>query len=395
LTIALAAFLVQFHFAMPVGSLITLMATAGAQTKQTKQAKEPAPDRWQLMNLMHTFERELSALRPYLVSDEKFQDPKAKPEIQKSLDSLESAVKSARPPTIETNPGLNLNFSMMSYHIQRTKRVFERGNYEYARRNLNATTGFCVTCHTQTPVPKASLGGLWVDPTSEPVSLESAEFLFITRRFDLALERYDQLARKFPKSGLQPGQLADVYNRKVALFARVMRDPQAAIENLKKDLENKELPADIQTNLKAWIGDFERWKNESPKLTEMSRDVFLEHVRKIRPTQTRTLVPSDPDLVRNLRISGLLYEHLMKDPSGDGAQEILYDLALFERQLAKLYWYSPYQSYLRECVLKFPKKPLSKSCFEMYESEVTEQFAGRSALPEDVRSSLEALRRTL
>jgi len=376
--------------------LLTFILTACGFSWQAA-AETPDPGRWQLMNLMHTFERELTNLRPYLVSDEKFKNPKAKPEIQKSLKVLEEAVKGERPAKIEKNPNFSLNFSLMSYHIQRINRAFEHGGLEYARRDLNATAHFCVTCHTQIPTPKGARAGLWTGPETDAATFENAEFLFITRRFEPALEKYDDLVRKYPKSGLKKEQLVDVYNRKLALFARVMREPRTAIDNLKKDLENKELPEETRADIKTWLASFSGWQSEKSKIEAMPADELMKYVAKIRPAaNARKLESSDAGVIRSLRVSGRLYELLVKDPAGPLNQEILYNLALFEKQLSRLYWYSLYQSYLRECVLKYPKKPLTKTCFDMYEADLREEFAaGLTALPEDVRQGIEALRKNL
>ena len=353
-------------------------------------------DRARLMVLMHSLEKEMSALRPYLVSDREFRNPKAKKPIADALGRLDNALEMQRPERIDKNPSLSLNLSMMSYHFHRVKQVFELGGYDYARRNLNATTAFCVACHTQVPaVAKGSLSAWNVD--THQGGLEDAEFLFITRRFDLALAIYDRLARGFGSNKLKPDQLSELYNRKIAIFARVFRDPKTAIANLKLDLENQKLPIDVQQNLKAWIVSFESWEKESPQMSTMPVQQFLAKVRAERPSKPfRAIAASDPNLVSYLRISGLLYDHLAREAGNAQAQEILYDLALYEKQLAKLYWFSLYQSYLRECVLKFPKKPLTKTCYELYESDITDQFAAELIpVPESIRNNLEALRKNL
>lgn len=176
-----------------------------------------------------------------------------------------------------------------------------------------------------------------------------------------------------------------------------MREPRAAIDNLKKDLENKELPEETRADIKTWLASFSGWQSEKSKIEAMPADELMKYVAKIRPAaNARKLESSDADVIRSLRVSGRLYELLVKDPAGPLNQEILYNLALFEKQLSRLYWYSLYQSYLRECVLKYPKKPLTKTCFDMYEADLREEFAaGLTALPEDVRQGIEALRKNL
>jgi hypothetical protein len=376
--------------------LITILVLLAPSIGAHAQDKSGPKDRWAILNVMHSFDREFSKMRPYLVSSERFQDPKARAKIRASLDVLEKIVKGERPQVIESNPALNLNFSMMSYHLKTTKHLFEIGSYETARQNLNATSGFCVSCHTQVPVPKAKLGGFWSEDLDEPTTFASAEYLFITRRFDLALQKFDQLARNYPDLALTPAELGTLYNRKIALFARVRRDPKGAVENLEKDLANPKLPAEVRSNIQKWISYFRAWSAESPKVDEMKIDALMSYIRKSRPAKTSmSVAPSDPAMVEYLRLSGLLFEQLMKDPEGAYGQEVLYDLALFEKETSKLYWYSLYGPYLRECVLKYPKKPLTKVCFQLYEQEIREQFAGSMPVPDMIRSTLETMKKYL
>jgi hypothetical protein len=359
------------------------------------QEKESSPDRWQMLQIMHNFDREFSKLRPYLVSKEKFESAKANPEIQKSLDALTTILSSDRPSTVENNPSLNLNFSMMSYHLKTTRNIFEQGNYEAARQNISATMNFCISCHTQVPIAKVKLGGVLLGGEEDSVGYENSEFLFTTRRFTTAMVQFDELVRKYPKSQLTATQVSDIYNRKIAFFARVSRDPKGAIANLEKDLQNPLLPADTRANINKWIGYFKTWDSEKPRIDDLGRKELISFIRKALPhDDDRMIAPADPELVKYLRFSGMLLEQLMKDPESSSAQEVLYDLALFEKKLTKLYPYSLYHAYLRECVVKYPKKEFSKKCFELYENAVTEQYSGR-AIPEIIRSTLNVMKRNI
>jgi len=191
-------------------------------------------------------------------------------------------------------------------------------------------------------------------------------------------------------------ELGTLYNRKIALFARVRRDPKAAVENLEKDLANKKLPAEVRENIQKWISNFRAWSADTTKVDDMKIDALMGYIRASLPAKSsQSVLPSDPELVKYLRLSGLLFEQLMKDPDGVYGQEMLYDLALFEKQTSKLYWYSLYGPYLRECVLKYPKKPFTKACFDLYEENIREQFAGSMAVPDMVRSTLETMKKYL
>lgn len=377
-----------------VGFLLTfLMIGTSAMAEAT--AESPAGAEIKLKILMHTFRAEMERLRPFLVSEEKFQNPKARPLIEKSLAALQDRTQGSAPQTIEANPGFRLNFAMMSYHFKKTKQAFDLGAYELARQNLNATGTFCIGCHSQMPEAKGKTRVIWGDEGGTgPVTMDTAEYLFVMRYFDLALKAYDDLARGFPKNKMSSDQFPLLYRRKLALLARVKRSPDLALQNLRGDLENKKLPAAVVHEVKAWIESFEAWKKESSPLESLETSKLLVYVKDNMP-KSGVQTPVDSDVVRYLRFSGLLYERLLKDTGALSNQETLYRLAQIEKTLSQKYWYSLHQSYWRECVISFPKSDVTKLCFDAYAKDIEDQFAGRAHVPAEIQSTVEALKRYL
>lgn len=215
--------------------------------------------------------------------------------------------------------------------------------------------------------------------------------MFITRRFDEALKAFDKLAREYPKSPVSADELVEVYRKKLAIFARIKRDPQMGIADLTEDLKNQNLPKDIRQNLKDWIEALNKWQSSKDQPDRLSTEDLVKYVSKnIPPLLDRKIAPSDPNLLLLLRLSGLLYERLYQEPNGAHTQELLYYLAVCERSLAPVYWYSVSEVYLKECVVKFPKQAYSKKCFDAYKENMEERFSGRP-IPEFIQSSIDAL----
>ncbi len=379
-----------------LGFVITILVNGALGAPPVEVSKDsPAASDVKLKILMHTFRAEMEKLRPYLVSEGKFQDPKVRAQIEQSLTALQDRTQSPAPLTIEENPGFRLNFAMMTYHFKKTKQAFDLGALELARQNLNATGTFCIGCHTQMPEAKGKGRIVWGDEAgSGPLTIETAEYLFVMRYFDLALKAYDDLARGFPKNKLSADQLSILYRRKLALFARVKRTPAEAIQNLRRDLENQSLPPSLVEEVKVWVGAFEAWQKETLSPEAMPTAKLLSYVKDSLP-KGGFQVSADVDVVRDLRLSGLLYERLLKDTGAQTNQEILYRLGQIERALAKKYWYSLHQSYWRECVISFPKSETTKLCFDAYAKDIEEQFAGRSRLPPEIQSTIDSLKRYL
>lgn len=377
-----------------VASLVVLNVCAILILAASTRAETPTAD-IKLKFLMHSFLSEMEKLRPYLTSEENFRSPKAQKVVGPAIAALQSRTMGDAPDTIEKNSGFRLNFGMLKYHLRKTKEAYDFGAFELARQNLNATGAICLGCHSQLPQKAGKNSPTWAErDESKKLTLEEAEYLFVMRNFSGALAAYDELVRGFPKNGMEASQLPALYRRKLALLARVQRNPTVAIQNLKKDLLNAKIPADIQQELKSWISYFEKWQKESVNPESLSTDALLKYVKENMPEGIeRRIAPADPDVVRFLRLSGLLYERLLKEPGTASAQELVFRLAVIEKILAKKYWYSLHQAYLRECIVGFPKSATSKLCFDTYAKDIEEQFAGLSRVPEGAEATIKSLRK--
>lgn len=69
----------------------------------------------------------------------------------------------------------------------------------------------------------------------------------------------------------------------------------------------------------------------------------------------------------------------------------MFRLAIIEKQLARKYWYSLHQAYLRECIIGFPNSATTKLCFETYTKDIEDQFAGRSQIPPGAQSTIDSI----
>lgn len=346
-------------------------------------------ERQEIRSLMHSFSREMQDLKSYLVSDKAFQSASGKKAIGEMLKTLVAKTDSEKAPThIEQSPGLRINYSLLTDHFQRTQQLFEHGQFEYARMRLNGTTALCVNCHTQTPdkrrFSKASV-------ESEPSTFENAEFLFITRKYDHAIAMGSELIRNYPANKLTPEDLTQVYRHKLAIFARVQRDPKLAIASFQGDLKNGKLPKELVAKIQDSIKAFQGW-NEGQVVSDQSTDdqliQFVDSL-EVQPGSKKTL--SGDETVNLLRVSGLLYERMMKP--GAKVPEILRALGLCEKDLSSLYWYSLSDVYWKQCVTMAPKTPTAKKCFAAYEESMNARYKGSP--PEFIRSSIEALRKYL
>lgn len=357
-------------------------------------ARATEDDRGRTKALMHGFVLEFAKMSPYLASDKEFTSEKGKAVIADSLNSISSKIK-APTPLIKDNSGFRITYELLSDHILKTKQAFDSGEMEYARMRVNGIGNLCSACHMQAPKIAKFSAFEFVVGKNENVNFENADFLFVIRRYDEALAQYDKLAREFPKGSLTSDRLPEVYRRKLAIFARVYRDPVGAVANLSEDLKNKSLPVDVRRNIETWIESLNKWKREKTNPEDMPTEELLAFVAGSLPKDPgRKIAPSHPELLSLLRLSGLLYERLYKEPNGPLTPQILFYLASCERSLSPLYWYPLSEIYLKECIVKFPANPFAKKCYDSYRTGMQERYFGKP-LPEGVKQTLDAFKKYL
>jgi hypothetical protein len=374
-------------------ALVVFMSLCGS----VSWAERSAEDR-EIREKMHQFYANLIYLKPYIVSKKEFEDPKNKEKILKILNSFSVQSGGKAPERVAKSKGFRMTFDLLSQHLSDTKKYIESGDAGWiAWSKLNATTQFCIACHTRVPVNQDLPEFAWTrgdTKNMEQASLADANFYFIARLFDRAISIYDRKIRSYKDSKMRTDELGEIYQKKIAYFARILRDPKLAIESLNEDLKNKALPVETISDIKTWLRAFEEWKNEKgqdpSKMSDKDLAAFAEKIVEDN-TGGRSISLSDPYVVNLMRVSGLLYERLVAQPKEEYEPTFLYLLSKCERALMPLSIYSLADIYLKRCVQDYPKHPVAKKCFAEYELYMkTRLGTSRSS---DVLKSIEALKR--
>lgn len=349
--------------------------------------------------LMHYFNGSLNNLKPYMTSLEAFQNPQNKDSIRNELIQLEKKISDSQPQEIAETTGFDLSYNLMARHLRDTIRLYDSKIYVQAWEKMNATTTFCISCHTRLPekVNLQILKDITVQGEQRPVqSLQDAEFYYLSHRYAHALEIYDEKIKNYPGNNLSPDELKKIYERKIAFYARVHRNPNDAIESLRQDLKNKKLPKEYQEHIKTWIAGFNYLKKESTKnLQQLSDQKLLSYAQNIisKSANGTQISITDPQAIPLLLSSGLLYERLFKNKNSDLVPDMLYALSQAERQLSTLRLYSLSDIYLAECVSKYPKAAVAKLCFQDYELSMKTKYG--ATIPDYINSSIDTLRKKL
>lgn len=362
------------------------------------QLSPPQGELQETRKLMDSLLGELLALKPHMVSEEKFKATENEANIALHLKEFTRLARlTQHDPELKTE---NYKFSQHVFeeHIADTERSFRLGSKSYARWQLMSTVSLCMNCHIQLPLANAKFGqftsaGLFTSP------FEKAEFYFSTRAFDQALRTYENLVQEFPANKVPQDQVETALDRQLAYYGRLTRDPDTAIKKLKAQMASPGLPKLLKKEISSAIDQFQIWKKEpSFDARRASEEQILEFARKHLKAVVESPRNLDQTGSRNValyRTSGVLLEYLRGHATSKAVPEVLYWLAVCDYANQQGHIFALSELYLRECMMKYPANPIAKKCYSEYESQKIFGYTGSSGthLPPDVQKELEQLKR--
>jgi len=345
--------------------------------------------------VMSEFSVHLLDLETFTLSRDKFNDPKNSPLITEHLKKMiELSKKVSHTDKVQNNMGLKFSRDLLEQHLTETERVFRLGNREYAHWMINTTVNICLSCHTQMPGIERHFDTLGAK--EKKISpFEQAELFFTFRSFDKAIEIYDDLIKGYPKNGIKIDKLETAIRRKLSYYVRVKQSPEDAINSLKKNILNKNLPLVVRKTLNNWSVDLKSWnKIPTPNIKSATEDEIRIFVKKLIGNEMDSkLTFNNEKMTGFLRVSGFLYQYLSENTKNNFTGEILYWLALSDRRLSNDLFYSLADIYLKECIRDYSKLPIAKKCFDEYKDGILFSYTGSSGtnIPADVQAELKGL----
>lgn len=362
---------------------IAIPVTLWAQTDSGKTT---------VQGLMDRIFSNLAQITKYSLSDDEFKKKENDAEIKKLLKDTTQSVKTVTKQHDLKNPIMKISGDVLTAQFSDAESAFNSGHKSYARWMINSSLSICMSCHAQVPKTNQPFDTLFEQNTFKE-KFDQAELRFVLRNYDKALPMYTDLINNFPANKLPVEKLETAIKRKVAIFARIRRNPSEAIQALEKDLANKNIPKYLNKNIESWITLFHEWKNHKDinvaKATDAEILKFVEKEMK-KDVWDKFQESENPRVVTYLRVSGILYDYMTTHPVTQITPEILYYLAICDRELNNNFFYSLAELYLKECVLKYPTTRIAKKCFLKYEDIITSSFTGSAGtdIPEDVQDEL-------
>ncbi len=333
-------------------------------------------------------------LKPYIISQPEFVAPKNSPLIAESLKKMVTISKSINHEDRIKNTAFQIPAKMLQQQLKESEIVFRTGNKDYALWLLRSTLSNCMACHTQVPAVSTHFQSM-NDKHVLSSSFDEAEFLFVVRNFDKAMEFYSQSIAEFPANKIISNNIEKAIFRKIYYFVRVKRDLKSLSASLKKDSENKKLSVYLKDILNKYqkAADQLASQKELAFADDQALRTYAQETLKMEFKGQFATDDAEKNLI-NLRLSGYLYEYLNKNPESTLRPEVYYWLSFCENRWQGFAFDSLPDMYLKKCIMEFPKSTIAGQCYKEYKELVTMAYTGSSGtnIPADVSKELESLK---
>jgi len=348
---------------------------------------------------MQNMAGDVKTLLPYLYNRQAFHDPKNKPAIQKALREFAQAAHQVNPESGKNFIGdeLLLKYSIANLRsdLNRAAQSFEAGQLDYSRSVAKTSLSNCFGCHSVTSEGSSARWDLDQLHNLTLAPIEKADLLVATRKYDKAVA-YMESQLNSPEFYSSYGvDFEALLRRYLALLIRVEKDPRRALNALNKVLDRGDTPHYVLEQADGWRKSLEAWAKEKNSQVRSPKQLFAQVDQRIARAGTLQSYEKDhAGDVEYLRATTLLHDgmKLTKTPADQALA--LYLLGKSYEVLDDLGAWNLHENYYESCVLRDPKSPIAKRCFNRLEASLYLGYSGSAGvnLPSDERARLEKLR---
>ncbi len=301
--------------------------------------------------------------------------------------------ESVLPP--DSDPTIPLLQSMFEREIKRAHSSLRAGNVAYAKSILRTTTQYCISCHTRTN-SGPDFPSLNLSPKTDKLSLyDRAQLLAATRQFDAALESFSSVISNPTLAKKNPIEWERAIRTSLALAIRVKRDPNAALQIVKKVQSSPQSPEFLKMYAAQWATSLEKWKGEPTKAASEAEAHFVEASRLFLEAKTLQDYPSDHagDVELHLATAEV-HDYLQRAPNGKNAAEAFLIAGMAYEILNDMSISPLHELYYESCIRKTPHSMVANRCYRAYESSIYFGYSGSggTSIPSDVQKTLDELK---
>jgi hypothetical protein len=306
------------------------------------------------------------------------------------LDQLKNHISNSKNILHSKSPTFKSNIIYLEDNISYIKKGIKNKHFDYSRIQIKKLVSNCISCHSQLPqkdYKKISHKYPEVIEENLKSNYEKGMFAYFIRDYNASISflKKDLVdVEGGYKQELAVAKILKIYtmNLKNYLSAKVF------IQSLKSNPQikiNKSL-------LTKWEVDLIQW--QATKINDHTYAEIKKLINKyLSPIEDEIKLGSKFDNHINLfSLQGLISNHLVSSPKTKLKAEGLYWLGLLENSTPSLY--SLGDMYLVDCIKSFPNSSFAKKCYSSYAESIKFGFTGSAGthIPEDLKQELEKLK---
>jgi hypothetical protein len=339
---------------------------------------------------------------PYIYSPEKLMGGSSDPNVTKdlitNLTSLAKAFKNSKHDTFFKRPGLEASHITISGHLDETVTYISSGNFIFAQRRLQEIGSLCISCHTQLPksVTKNAFGDNITRERRELFDSDYAyaNYLYLIRQFDESKKYFEKaMESDFNNTGVSADRrVISSLRRMVSIDTKINFNFAKAKALLDQWSADKRVLRSEKMVIKSWADDLASWKDFKPN-SAGDISTFIEKNLKPLDQKKEKMFTGEKDMTL-LVSSGVLFNYLIEKPETKLAPEILYWLSFGEKRLSLSHYFSLGDTYLKDCIRKYPDSPFARKCYAEYADSIEAGYSGSSGtnIPKEEKDELNALK---
>jgi len=362
-----------------------------AATPQEPEAAQGGDDDATRRTMAEVYDA-MAFLLPLSFEEERFTDPTREEEIRAALEKL--ARTSGR---LESHAGEHdAAWAYLSHSLANDARDirqrFEEGHLLEARFLVQTLAETCVACHSRLPAERDALrsatfvNGLVL--AEQPLAVR-AKLAYATRRFERALELYEELFAS-PDASPNDFDLDGAIDDYLELALRVRRDPERADATLARLARRPDLTERLRGEIAHWrasLDEIRERKGSHGTLAEARRLVAQAENPQRYTDEREALVPY-------LEASGILHRAVAEgELRGTDLAEAWYLLGLVETRIGRSFWLSQAEAFLETAIRTAPGTRVAEQAFAVLEDFLVAGFSGSGGtdIPPDIAAKLDEL----
>ncbi len=320
----------------------------------------------QIKPKMTQFETLMKQLSPYLMSEKEYSDPANYKKVEKILNDINLNLAELQKDPAVMNSNYKFRFKVLAEGFKDVEQSYQNRFLDYSFWNLKSQLYQCSSCHTE-----KQMVDRWYSPelTNHSDLFAQADFQFMLRGYEGAVQKYQKLVKDYPKNKLTEKNLDHAVKKIGYYYLRILKDDEKTLKAFTEISQNKDVPVYLARHLKKWIEYFNVKKFRM--LPEKADDQSVLKLKEFI---------ADREVIANYYGVGddrfpidqetLVYLHRVLDLNQN--KELLPWLYFWIGKIQNNYKESLFDNtgelFIKECFQSFPKSKAAKLCQSEYKA---------------------------